>query len=147
MINSEYKPTNIDNLEAQKVNYNGFGVNTLVAAGSTQNIDFPITDDILLWGGQRLIKDAAFGDKIDVQIVVTASGTIPNGAGGFLPAGTVVRQFYTNWYVSEGTSDHEFLSPCPRVVSAGFTIRYIYHSVGSTDVQLSVNLHTFYILV
>ena len=133
-----YQPSHINELESSKLQFYATGVKGTCPAGTTTSVDFLLTDDVLILGGMRITNGAAFGDFMNMQVV--------DVDGVFAPAGTVLDQFISNWYVSSGDSEGEIESVCPKKAPAGIYLRVIYTSTGPTDVGFAVNYLMYKVL-
>ena len=134
-----YKPIKVSDFESSKLNYNAQGVATTITAGSAQNLDYLLADDCLITGAWMMSNDGYFGDTANFQIVDTTGFT------GY-PAGTVLNQFITNWYIPP-TMDDQFDLQYPAKIIAGLTLRLAYQSTGPTDVFLAINYKLHKVLV
>lgn len=124
---TNFNPANINEFEKTKLNKAAKGVIGVAIAGATSSLDLTLTDDILMSGGNIfLAKGAAWGDKVDFQIVHPVYG--------------VINQFITNWYLNpDSTLQAVPTSSYPAKLPAGITLRVLYSSVGVTDVAIAVN--------
>ena len=140
MINSTYNPVSVNDFEKTKLTLNIMGTLGTAAHGTTTNIDFKLTDDNLLTGAIFQCKDANWGDSVTIQ-VVDVDGIV-------YPAGSVLAQFVTNWYVV--TDDQRQISMdvnYPAKIIAGLYLRVVYKSTGSTDVGVAGNYMLHKVLV
>jgi len=117
------------------------GYTDTATAGETTNIDILITEERFINGLQLILKDQAFGDSVDLQ-VVDINGTY---AGILYPVGyptpLVLDTFGESWYVhSDSQNQDQIIVPYPARLLPGLYVRVIYHSVGETDVQVCANL-------
>jgi hypothetical protein len=145
MINSNYNPSSIDSFEKTKVTANNQGAKGLALAGQSTNIDLALTDDHLLTGVNLIAKGSAFGDTVSLQIV-DALGTLPNGLS--FPVGTILNQFATVLNVPDDIQEKfNEDSGYPAKLYAGLTIRLIYTSVGTSDVQVAINYKLHKVLI
>ena len=133
--NTEFNPSNVDEFSKLKLNKDAKGVAGTVAFGTTASLDLTLTDDVLIAGGTVfLARGAAEGDKVDFQVVHPVAG--------------VINQFITDWYVNpDSTLQVVPPSNYPAKVPAGLIFRVVYHSVGATDVWISVNYNMEKVLV
>lgn len=136
---STYNPDSVEQFSKKALNFNGQGIMGSALPGASTNFDYLLLDDHLITGVEYIIQSAVFGDFLTLQIV--ASDTRFG-----VPAGTVLNQFATNWYVSSNSAD-ELRVPYPAKLSAGMIIRFIYTSVGSVAVNVAVNLEIHKILI
>lgn len=136
--NTTYNPTNTGDLEKSKLNFDGQGVTQTITAGQTQNVDLTLTNDCLITGAWLIINNGNFGDSCNFQVVDTT--------GIYAPAGTVLSQFITNWYLPT-TIDDQFDIPYPAKIYSGLTIRLVYTSTGSTNVSVIINYKLHKVLV
>lgn len=109
-----------------------------VAAGTTKNIDWAIPQ--LSWlgvnkqsyfdGVEYYAGNSTVGDTITFQVV--------DVDGIAYPAGTVLEEFATNWYVMGDT--HSTLILYKAKLVAGMYIRVVYTSTGATNVDFVCNV-------
>lgn len=113
-----FNPPNVNEFDKNKLSKAGKGVYGVCTCGTTTNIDYVISDDVLLAGGSIcLVKDAAWGDAVTAQVL--------NG-------NTVLIQFLTDWPIDPSQiSQNMPMSNYPAKILAGLTFRIIYSSVGS----------------
>lgn len=134
MINSTYKPNNISEFEASKLNANFQGISGICIAGQSLNLDLTMTEDHLITGVQLLAKGSNFGDRITLQVVHPVYG--------------VVNQFASDWQVcsdSEIKLDKEVIYPAK--LFTGLILRVLYVSTGSIPVQVLVNYDLHKVLI
>jgi len=121
-----YDPQNITSFEKTKLFKDAKGVSGVAAFGTTTYLDLVLTDDVLMTGGMFLAQGAAWGDKVDFQVIHPVNG--------------VIAQFITDWYLNPDVTKQEVPgSNYPAKLVAGLTLRVVYHSVGGTDVNIAVN--------
>lgn len=137
--NTTFNPSSVNSFDKSKLNFDAQGVSAIVTAGSTQNIDFQLTDDCLMTGAWVLISGGTWGDSICFQVIDTT------GAFSGTP-GTVLNQFITNWYVSDQV-DTQFDMVYPAKIYATLTLRVIYKSVGSSNPNFIVNYKLHKVMV
>lgn len=132
--NTKYDPKNVAEYEKQNLLKNAKGFKATVAAGQTANLDFTLTEDLLLSQGSCLfVKDSAWGDYVSFQVLMGS---------------TVVNQFVENWYINPGSIQQVVPdSNYPAKILAGLTLRLIYVSTGQTDVQVAINYNFEKVLV
>ena len=134
--NTTYNPVRTTDFEKTKLNFNGQGVTSTINAGTTTNIDYLLADDCLITGLELIVNNGNYGDFANIQVIDTTGFT------GY-PAGTVLEQIGTNWYLSPST-DTQFDIAYPAKIIAGLTLRIIYTStllVGTTFVAINYKLH------
>lgn len=134
-----YKPIKVSDFEANKLNYDAKGVSTTVTGGTTHNLDLTLTDDCLITGAWMITSDGYLGDTASFQVIDTT------GMTGY-PAGTVLSQFITNWYLPTA-ADAQFELAYPAKVYAGLTLRLVYNSTGTSNVFLAINYKLHKILI
>lgn len=121
-------------MTADKVKFRGKGFAFTATAGANTVGDFLVTENRLLDGTQILLKNHVFGDSVTFQVI-----DVDNILG--LGANTVLDQFADSWYVCEDRQDQgRVRMPYSAELYAGLYIRVIYHSVGTTDVNVKINL-------
>lgn len=124
---TRFDPPNSNYFDKTKMNKDAKGVSTTVIAGTTTNLDYTLTDDVLIAGGTNfLAKGAAQGDTVDFQVVHPVLG--------------VLNQFITSWYVNPDKTDQSVPpSNYPAKLFAGLILRVVYHSTGAENVWIAVN--------
>ena len=138
--NTGYNPVSSQDFEKSKLQFNGQGVKATVTAGQVVNIDYTLTDDCLITGAWFVTdSNAAFGDSASFQVVDTT------GITGY-PAGTVLNQFVTNWYMYPNSSE-QFEVPYPAKLMAGLTVRLVYTSTGTNNVFVAINFALHKVMV
>ena len=126
-----YHPYRSNELDANKVISAAQGVSTNFIANTSSNLDLTMTDDCLLTGLVFFTVNANNGDFANLQVVDTT------GITGY-PAGTVLAQFATNWYVNPSQQlamDIQY----PAKIIAGLTLRMVYTNTGSSPVFSAIN--------
>jgi len=139
MQNSVFNPTHIDEFDKTKLNFDAKGVTASITAGTSQNIDLTLTDDHLITGAWMIVDGATLGDTVNLQVVDTTGFT------GY-PAGTVLNQFITNFYLPTSASE-QFNITYPAKIIAGLTLRVVYTSTGATNPFFAANFYLHKILV
>lgn len=120
----------LDDFDAYRVNFKGFGFNGVGIAGQTTNIDFLVTDERLIYGGQATLKNHTMGDSISMQIVYKSQGD-PD---------MVLGEFITDWQIADDKQQQDpIMVTYPTKVSAGLYFRIIYKSIGGTNVDVCIN--------
>ncbi len=116
--NTGYDPKNILDFEKSKLNKNALGISAVLTRGGTTNIDYTLTDDLLLAGGTVvLVRNSDWGDHMTFQI---------------LSGGVVVNQFVTNWYVNpENIAQPIPSANYPAKLFAGLVLRIVYVSTAA----------------
>lgn len=131
-MSTSYAPTNIDEFSSKALNFNGVGIEGVGQAGQTTNIDYQVTDDSFLTGAILLTKTSKFGDNFIFQVI--------DKDGILAPAGTVLKQFITDWSVSEDVQKQiDMQINYPAKIYAGLYLRFIYKSSGLIDVKIAIN--------
>jgi hypothetical protein len=127
MINSTFNPANDEAYDKSKISLNWQSVNASVPTGTSVNVDYLLTDDMILDGLQLLAKGSTFGDTVTMQIVCV-SGYLANGAQ-ICPPNTVLNQFGTNIGICDDQQTKiDVEAKFPARLQAGLTIRCIYTS-------------------
>jgi hypothetical protein len=110
-----------------------------VEAGSHSIFDVQLTDQIYLQGGSWWIRGATKGDYLEFGVVDK-----DDVLGAFGPYGLTVGvdvlelgKYVRTFYPSPGDSEDTREVKAPAHVMAGLYLRLIYHSVGSTNVDIS----------
>ena len=135
MINSTFNPTTTAEFDKTKIATNDQSASGLCLAGQSVNIDLTMTDDHLLTGLKVLAKGSNFGDTLTLQIVDVV-GTLPNGMS--FPPNTILNQFGTSLPVGDDEEEKfNEESEYPAKILAGMTIRCIYSSTGTSNVQVA----------
>lgn len=124
--------TNVDQFTNSNVFFDARGILGIATAGNTSSIDLLITDDAFFTGGVLSAKGATFGDFVNLQVV--------DVDGIMAPAGTVLSQYATNWFMNSDKEEQINISvPYPGKLIVGFYLRISYHSTGATDVSVTAN--------
>lgn len=129
--NTTYKPTKTEEFQSDQVNFNGMASFGSASESQTTSSDLTLMDDHLMTGGNFLVKNGKFGDKIKLQVVHPTYG--------------VVNQFVTDYGVQ---SDSEFQFSLdlsyPAKLATGLKLRVVYIStseVGQRDYCINYLLH------
>ena len=127
------------------------GISGIATAGQTTNIDYTLSEERYITGVRLLVKDCAFGDNVDLEIVDTTytyAGILysadDNGTAWSVsqPNGVVLDRFGESWYVAnDGETQPDVVVPYPARLLAGLTVRIIYHSVGLINSDLKANIY------
>ena len=144
MINSTFDVINERDYNKDVLSVSYRSAQGTVAAGQTGNVDFTLTDDMFLNGLQLLAKGSNFGDTVTLQIV-SLTGTLGNGVE-VGPPGTVLNTFGVNVGIVDDVQEKiNETTNYPAKILAGMTVRVIYSSTGSADVNLIVNYRMMFI--
>lgn len=121
-------------MDADKVKFRGKGISFTATAGTSTSYDYKITEARLISGTRLMIRNQAWGDSVRFQVV-----DVDNILG--YGAGVVLDEFATDWYVTSDKEDQgAVLLPYSAEVLANLYIRFIYNSVGGTNVDIHCNL-------
>ena len=132
-INTTYKPSKVSDFEASKLNANYQSIQGTCTAGTIKNLDMVLTDDHLISGMEVTARGSNFGDTISFQVLMGA---------------TVVNQFVTNWGVCTDTQVKIAKEIAyPAKLYAGLTLRVVYTSTGTVDVNIIINLDLHKVLI
>jgi hypothetical protein len=142
MQNSTYNPLSIAGFDKRLIQVNAQGVMASVSVSGTTNLDFPLTDDMLITGAWVLTNGSNPGDYAIVQITDITGNIIHALSQGAIPVtpGYVLNQFITNWYVNENT-DAQFDFQYPAKLLAGMNIRFIYTAVETPSSPIFVAMN------
>jgi hypothetical protein len=115
--NTGFDPRNIDDFEKSKLNKDTKSKFQTADLGTTTNIDFTLSDDVLLAGGSVfLVKNAKWGDRVSFQILYGQN---------------VIMQFITDWYLNPESIKQDIPSSnYPAKLSTGLVLRIVYTSIG-----------------
>jgi hypothetical protein len=131
-VNTTFNPSNMLQVDKNKLNLHCLGVTGTATGGGTTHIDYKLTDDCLLAGGEFITKTSVFGDSITFQ-VVDVDGIVS-------PAGTVLNEFVTNFYLIEDQQKQfGFRAEYPAKIISGLYLRLIYNSTGLLNVKVAMN--------
>jgi len=137
-LNTTFDAQNNDSFSKFFLNVNWQSVQALVTAGNSQNIDFLLTEDMMLDGLQLIAEGSNFGDTASLQIVCI-SGTLANGVT-ICPPNTLLNQFGTNIGMSSDQQVKVDVSAAfPAKLLGGMTIRCVYTSTGLSPVNVIIN--------
>lgn len=126
--------------DADKCHFKGFGISGTATAGTTTNIDYKLTEERLVYGGQAILKNHAFGDTIKFQVV-----DVDNILG--LGAGTVLGEYMNGWYLADDTQVQPIVMvDFPTKIMANLYFRIAYNSTGATNVNVCVNIFCFKVI-
>jgi len=132
--NTTFDPSNTSLFEKAKLNKDAHGICATVTAGAVTNLDFTLTDDMLVTGGVFLCSGGAQGDFVNFQVVHPIAG--------------VLNQFITNWYIDPSTIRQETTkSNYPAKLPAGLILRVSYTSTGTSNVWIAINYDLEKVLV
>jgi hypothetical protein len=126
-----FNPVSVSDFDKTKLNFDAQGVQASVTAGSTQNIDYVLTDDCLMTGAWFLTNNSNYADSVAFQVIDT------NGTYSGTP-GTVLNQFITNWFLVPSVNT-QFDMVYPAKIYAGLTLRVVYTSTGTSNPWVAVN--------
>jgi hypothetical protein len=121
-------------MDADKVQFRIQGIIGTATAGAATNIQWKLPERRYIEGGHVLIKDGAWGDKVQFQIV-DVDNVIGYGAGAVLD--TFVSDLYVN---PEKIDQGEFRCPYIADVYANLYLRLVYTSLGAANVGVALNL-------
>lgn len=129
MNGSTFNPRNINEFDKSNLFKFAKGVYGTATANTTTNIDYTLSDDLILAGGSIcLVKDGNWGDKISLQV---------------LSGSTVLMQFLNDWPINSTSMAQNLpTSNYPAKIPAGLTIRAIYtstHASISPEVAIGYN--------
>jgi hypothetical protein len=131
MIDSTYDPQKVTDFEKSKLNFSGKGVYGSCSESTTENIDFVLTDDVLLTGGIMRVKNGKFQDKITLQVIHPVAG--------------VVNEFITDFGINEDAQKQFDISlPYGAKLPAGLSIRCVFTAcadVGLREITVNYYLH------
>ncbi len=136
-----FRPDKYSELGALNLLFDARGVKATASANNTTNIDMLVSDDSLITGVHLLVNNAAFGDKVTLQVVDK-----DNVLG--LGAGTVLRQPATDWYIASDVQTQLAASSLyPAKIVAGLYLRVVYTSVALlTSPTVAINYHLHKVL-
>lgn len=140
MTGSTYNPTTVDQFDKTKLNFDGQGVIGSCAPSSTANMDYDLTDDMLLTGCVFMINDSNWGDFVNFQ-VIDATGALTGTPG------TVLSQFASSWYVPGNNTNIELKIVYPAKVIAGMGLRVVYNNVGANAASFAMNYELHKVLI
>lgn len=116
-----YSPKNSNDFLSIALNFNGTGIFSEIELNTNTNIDYKINEDNIINGMTLLVKNATFGDYITFQVI--------DLDGVLTPAGTILSQFGTTWYVASDAQNQLVpVIPYPAKIYAGLYLRLIYTS-------------------
>lgn len=104
------------------------GMEGVAAFGTNTNIDYVLTEERWINGVRIIAKGAAWGDYLKFQVIHPTYG--------------VLNEFGTKWYIdADNAKQGDVVVPYPAKIPAGLTIRLLYTSVGTVDVNVYANLY------
>ena len=134
--NTTFNPSNASEFDKSKINKDAKGVSDTVPYGTSKDIDYTLTDDILMSGGHLLlVKNAVWGDTVDFKVVHPVAG--------------VLLTFLTSWPINpDSTLQFLPLANYPAKMVTGLILRATYNSVGaSTNVSVAIGYNFEKVLV
>lgn len=137
--NTTYAPVRLDDLENDKLSLSAQGVCMTVTAGTTQQIDCTLANDVIITGITIIVNGGNNSDYAGLQVIDTTgafSGT----------AGTVLKTLVTNWYMPPN-GVIIYTMPFPAKILATMALRALYTSTGSTAVFVAANYSTHTVLI
>ncbi len=121
-------------MSADNVKFRGTSLSFTAVAGAATNGDHKLTDGRLFDGLGLLVKDAAWGDSVRLQVV-----DVDNILG--YGAGLVLDEFATTWLINPQAYDQGYWRlEYSAEIPANLYIRVIYNSVGGANVGVGANL-------
>lgn len=121
--------------DADNFRFRGTGISGSVEAGESGNVQHKLTEERYINGVRPVLKNHEFGDSMHFDIV-----DVDNILG--YGAGVVLDRFADDWYVNPDMAcQGDILIDYPAKVMAGLYIRVVYHSTGTEDVEVKVNLY------
>lgn len=121
-------------MTADIVKFRGKGVKFTATAGAITANDYKLTEARIVDGIQLIVKDAAFGDYVKVEVV-----DVDNIFG--YGAGAVLDTFADTWYIaSDIYNQGTFRLPYGAEVVAGLYFRVTYTSTGLLAPTVCYNL-------
>jgi len=119
--------------DSVNVSFAGEGEQFSALAGQVSQLYKTITATKAFNGVHVLLRNHAFGDKMD--LLIESDGTGPYG-----PVGTILNTFGLNWNVDwEKADQSQMILPYRGVLTSGMRINIKYNSVGGTNVDVLVN--------
>jgi hypothetical protein len=112
--------------------FRGKGVSGLAAAGTITNIDYKLTEERYLNGCEMILKDHAFGDSCNFEVV-----DVDNILG--YGAGTVIDRFAEDWFFASTEDQGQFIIDYPAKILANLYIRIAFTSTGASPVKVRCN--------
>jgi hypothetical protein len=134
MNNSLFDPQNRYEYTKYKMEVSNKGIRGVCAYGTTTNIDYTTTDDVLFVGLQFGLKNQVDGDTIHLEVHHPVAG--------------LLKRFASDWQIFEDTQiqiNEEAVFPAK--IPAGLIIRFVYNSTGAVDVIAKLNLRLHKVLV
>ena len=121
MCGSSYDPIKSSDFEKSKLEFNGQKVMGVVPGNDSFDIDYAVTDDVLLTGAKVVINGNCIGDTVKFQVVHPTLG---------------VLKTFIDWYATD--LEKEFIYPAKVV--CGLTLRLKYTNTCATPVTVRTNL-------
>lgn len=139
-VGTKYNPSTTAAIQKEAVNFSGQKVSATIPFGTTQDIDYSITDDYLITGAQIVLTGNCDMDEIQIKVVDVA-GVIPTAARANYPLYPILNQFI-DWYAQSLTK--ELTYPARLDGGMGLKLRATYKNTcasGSATVRLNYSLH------
>lgn len=129
--NTIYNPLRTLDFTKDMVLFSGKSIYFDAATNAVTEADLTLTDDMLLTGGQLLVKGGDIHDVISLQIVHPTLG--------------VVSEFVTDWHINPDQTEQFILNMnYPAKLATGLKIRCkytAYDSLANRDVCVNLYLH------
>lgn len=124
----------LSDFNADRTHFAGFRVTGTATAGQVTNIDYALSEEKLVYGGQAILKNHVFGDCIKMQVV-----DVDNILG--LGAGTVLGEYIQCWGVADDVQTQAaIMVEFPTKIITGLYLRIVYDSSGGSNVSVQVNV-------
>jgi hypothetical protein len=121
--------------DATNFRFRGMAMDGIATKTTTTNIDFKLTEERYLNGGQMIVQNHVIGDYVKFQVI---------DKDNILGYGTnvILDEFISKWYLRDSNSQPEILLPYPARIIANLYIRIVYVSIGTVnDVNFYCNLY------
>lgn len=136
-----FNPNKLSEFTSTNLNFRGTGILFTAAANSTTTSDYQMPEDRMITGAQMICESSTFGDYVVCQVV--------DKDGLYYPAGTVLSQFLSNWYVCTDSQRSEVTQiPYPAKILQGLYVRIMYTSTALlTTHRVAINYYYHKVMI
>ena len=126
-----YNPQKTSDFEKSKLIFSGQTIYFDALENDTTDGDLTLADDVLITGGQLLVKGGNIHDQVFMQVVHPTAG--------------VLNEFVSGWRINPDSTDQfTIVLNYPAKIPAGLIIRCKYiadATTGTRDVAVNLHLH------
>jgi len=119
--------------------YAGDAVYDVCPAGQATNLDYKLGEDLYIDGGVIVIEGSVMGDWVEA-VVLDRDGTLPAPYTGATLKVYIKKRYVPASPVGGSTPIMAIKTPYAGKILKDLVLRVVYHSTGSLDVKVGVNL-------